>query len=92
MDKKLLKLKYLVLVGIIVAAIMGTHLGGWLDPFSLLTRSATIAVNPSVNYAVSHSLKTGAQDTGVVAKGLKPASVVAAATHSKDLTPEVVAI
>jgi len=72
-DKKLLKLKYLVLVGIIVAAIMGTHLAGWLDPFSLLTRSTTIAVNPSVNYAVNHSLKAGAKDTGVVAKGLKPA-------------------
>jgi polyferredoxin len=55
-DKKLLKLKYLVLVVVIVSAIMGTHLGGWLDPFSLLTRSTSIAVNPSVNYVVQHSL------------------------------------
>lgn len=71
-DKKLLKLKYLVLLAVIVAAIMGTHLGGWLDPFSLLTRSSAVAVTPAVNYTVHQSLKTGAGDTGVVSKGLKP--------------------
>jgi polyferredoxin len=72
-DKKLLKLKYLVLLVVIVSAIMGTHLGGWIDPFSLLTRSTSIAVNPSVNYVVQHSLEAGAKDTGIIPKALKPA-------------------
>ena len=72
-EKKLLKLKYLVLLGVIVAALMGTHLGGWLDPFSLLTRSTAIAVNPSFNHVINHSLKAGAKDSGIVSKTLKPA-------------------
>jgi polyferredoxin len=72
-DKGLLKLKYLLLVIIIVSALMGTQWGGWLDPFSLLTRSAALALNPSVNYTLQHSLEKGAEDTGVIARGLKPA-------------------
>jgi len=72
-DKPLLKMKYVLLLIIIVAGIMGTHLGGWLDPFSLLTRSTAIAVNPSANYMVEQSLKKGAQDEGIIAKSLKPA-------------------
>jgi ferredoxin len=71
-DKKLLKLKYLVLVAVLVSAVMGTHPGGWLDPFSLLTRSAAVAVNPSVNHLVHQTVKEGARDTGIVSKGLKP--------------------
>jgi MauM/NapG family ferredoxin protein len=72
-DKRLLKLKYLILLLLLVAAIMGTHLEGWLDPFSILTRSTALAINPSINYTVSHGLKKGAGDDGVVAKTLKPA-------------------
>ncbi|MCU0285395.1 MAG: 4Fe-4S binding protein [Acidobacteria bacterium] len=71
-DKKLLKLKYLILIMVIVSALLGTHYGGWLDPFSLLTRSVTTVVNPSVNYVLEETLKKGAQDEGVIAKGLKP--------------------
>ncbi len=71
-NKPLLKLKYVLLAAIIVSALLGTHWGGWLDPFSLLIRSATTAVNPSVNYLVNQSLKAGAGDTGIVSKGLKP--------------------
>lgn len=76
-DKKLLKLKYLILIVLVVAAIFGTHFEGWLDPFSLLTRSASLAVSPSVNYVVHESLKKGADDEGIIAKGLKPAYNVA---------------
>ncbi|MCP5104594.1 MAG: 4Fe-4S dicluster domain-containing protein [bacterium] len=71
-DKKLLKLKYVILVLVLASAVWGTHYGGWFDPFSLLTRSATTIVNPSINYLTEHSLKKGAQDEGVVAKSLKP--------------------
>ena len=70
--KNLLKVKYLVLIFIIISSIVGTQIGGWLDPFSLLTRSVSVAVNPSVNYLMEHSLKGGAMDTGVVSKVLKP--------------------
>jgi MauM/NapG family ferredoxin protein len=71
-DRKLLKLKYIVLLILIVGALMGTHLEGWLDPFSVLTRSTALALNPSFNYTVHHTLKEGATDEGIVSKGLKP--------------------
>lgn len=72
-DKKFLKVKYIILLLVITLSLMGTNIGGWLDPFSLLTRSTTAVVNPSVNYMVENSLKEGAKDTGIVAKGIKPA-------------------
>ncbi len=72
-SRPLLKLKYLILLAVVVAAIMGTHLGGWLDPFSILTRSSALAINPAVNYSLHQALKGGAEDTGIIAKGLKPA-------------------
>lgn len=71
-DKKLLKLKYIMLILVVISALVGSHYGGWLDPFSLLTRSVTTIVNPSVNYLLEESLKKGAEDEGIVAKGLKP--------------------
>lgn len=72
-NRRLLKLKYLLLLGIIIGAIWGTHVGGWLDPFSILTRSSALAINPSVNYSVHQTLKKGAEDSGVVSKALNPA-------------------
>jgi len=72
-DHKLLKLKYIILSVVIVSALMGSHIGGWFDPFSLLTRSTALVVNPVVNHTVEQSLKAGAGDTGIVAKGMKPA-------------------
>jgi len=71
-DKKLLKLKYVILILVIVSALFGTQYGGWLDPFSLLTRSTATIITPSANYAVERSLKKGAEDTGIVSKSLKP--------------------
>ncbi len=71
-DKKFLKLKYIMLILVVISTLVGTHYGGWLDPFSLLTRSVTTIVNPSVNYLLEESLKKGAEDEGIVAKGLKP--------------------
>ncbi|MCP4147057.1 MAG: 4Fe-4S dicluster domain-containing protein [bacterium] len=71
-DSKLLKLKYVVLVAVLVSALWGTQYGGWLDPFSLLTRSTTTVVNPSANYLLEKSLRKGAMDSGIVSKSLKP--------------------
>lgn len=71
--KPLLKLKYVILILVVTFAIMGTQVGGWLDPFSLLTRSSATVINPAANYAINHTLKAGANDTGLVAKTIKPA-------------------
>jgi MauM/NapG family ferredoxin protein len=71
-DKKLLKLKYVILVVVLVSAVWGTHYGGWFDPFSLLTRSVTTVAAPSGNYLLEKSLKKGAEDEGIAAKAMKP--------------------
>lgn len=71
-NKPLLKLKYAILIAIIIAAIMGTHFGGWLDPFSLLTRTSTTVINPSINYSIHQITKPGANDSGIIAKTFKP--------------------
>jgi len=72
-NRPLLKLKYIVLIIILVATVFGTQLAGWLDPFSILTRSASTAINPASNYLLEESLKTGAQDKGIISKAVKPA-------------------
>ncbi len=71
-DHKLLKLKYVILTVVLVMALFGTNIGGWFDPFSILTRSTSLVVSPSVNYVLETSLKGGAKEKGVVARGLKP--------------------
>jgi polyferredoxin len=43
--------KYAVLIAGLVAAFLGTMVIGWLDPFSLLVRSAGLAILPAANYA-----------------------------------------
>lgn len=48
-DAKLLRVKYLILTAVIVAALAGTTLGGWLDPFALLTRGISAGLEPAVS-------------------------------------------
>jgi MauM/NapG family ferredoxin protein len=43
------KSKYYVLVGVLVAALFGVNLAGWVDPFSFLYRSMATAVFPAIN-------------------------------------------
>src|SRR5664280_2054038 len=43
--------KYVILIAILAAALCGTGLVGWFDPFSLLVRSMGLSVLPAVNYA-----------------------------------------
>jgi MauM/NapG family ferredoxin protein len=71
-DKKGLKIKYVILILLVTFSLMGTDIAGWLDPFSILTRSSTAVLSPAVNQTLEISLKGGAADTGVVSKALKP--------------------
>jgi len=71
--RKALRVKYVVLIVLVVMTLMGTHLGGWLDPLSLLTRSTAVSLAPAGNHGLNQALKAGAEDEGVAAKVVKPA-------------------
>jgi len=44
--------KYYVLIVALVAAVLGTGVVGWLDPFSLLVRSLGLSILPATNYGL----------------------------------------
>jgi len=46
-------LKYVLLVVILVAALFGLQLVGYFDPFSILVRGLTFAVDPGMNHGVA---------------------------------------
>jgi len=48
--------KYYLLVASLVAAMFGTGLVGWLDPFSLLVRSVGLSILPATDYTLRASL------------------------------------
>lgn len=48
--------KYYLLIASLVAAVFGTGLVGWLDPFSLLVRSVGLSILPATNYGLRSSL------------------------------------
>jgi polyferredoxin len=48
--------KYYLLIAVLVAAVMGTGIVGWLDPFSLLVRSMGLSVLPATNYGLRGAL------------------------------------
>ena len=50
--------KYYLLIAGLVAAVLGTGIIGWLDPFSFLVRSLGLSILPIANYAVSAVLRT----------------------------------
>jgi polyferredoxin len=50
------KTKYYLLIAVLVAALLGTGLVGWLDPFSFLVRSLGLSIFPGLNYAVNAAL------------------------------------
>jgi MauM/NapG family ferredoxin protein len=52
-DRPRFRCKYFVLTFVIVAALTGTTLAGWLDPFSLLTRSSASSLSPMVTTVLS---------------------------------------
>ena len=48
--------KYYLLCTVLIAALLGTGLVGWLDPFSFLVRSLGLSVLPTTNYALQSAL------------------------------------
>jgi len=48
--------KYYILVAVLIAALLGTGVVGWLDPFSFLVRSLGLSVLPATNYALQAGL------------------------------------
>jgi polyferredoxin len=48
--------KYYLLIASLVAAVLGTGIVGWLDPFSLLVRSVGLSLLPATDYALRASL------------------------------------
>lgn len=71
-NKKLLKVKYIILIILIIMALFGTNISGWFDPFSILTRSSSLALNPSTNYILDTTLKSGGKEKGLLSKTIKP--------------------
>lgn len=71
--ERALRVKYVVLIVVVAMALMGTHLGGWLDPLSLLTRSTAVSLAPAANHGLNQLLKGGAEEEGIGATILKPA-------------------
>jgi polyferredoxin len=55
LDRAGIKVKYYVLIAILLAAVFQMHLVGILDPISLTIRSFSVAVSPALNYAF-HSM------------------------------------
>lgn len=50
LDTAGVKVKYYVLIAILVAAVFQIHLAGFMDPISLTVRSFSVAVSPALNY------------------------------------------
>lgn len=48
--------KYYILIAVLVAALFGTGLVGWFDPFSLLTRSLSLSIVPGLDYLTNTAL------------------------------------
>ena len=49
--------KYYLLFAFLLAALFGTGIFGWLDPFSLLTRSLSLSIFPGLSYLTNSVLR-----------------------------------
>jgi MauM/NapG family ferredoxin protein len=56
-SRGLLRVKYLLLAALVLMGLFGVQLLGWLDPFSLLTRSATVAILPGGDFLAQDALE-----------------------------------
>ena len=72
LSHKSLRWKYLLLIVLLVASLFATQWLGWLDPFSLLTRSSSVALYPGLNFLVQHVLEIGANNQKLGGKIVKP--------------------
>src|SRR5271157_759793 len=50
-------IKYYLLIAALIAAVLGTRIVGWLDPFSLLVRSLGLSILPATDYALNAALR-----------------------------------
>ena len=68
-------LKYYLLFGLLVAALFGSSLVGFLDPISLAVRSLALSIFPAINYALNAALDAFGQNPprliGFVAGGIR---------------------
>jgi MauM/NapG family ferredoxin protein len=71
-ERNVLRLKYLLLIVLLVASLFASQLLGWLDPFALLTRSSAVTLVPGTNFLLQHALQSGAQGQGWAGKAVKP--------------------
>lgn len=62
--------KYYILVAVLVAALFGTAIVGWFDPFSLLTRSLGLSILPGLNYLTNSILHAAESSQFFVVRGL----------------------
>lgn len=56
--------KYYILLAVLVAALFGTALVGWFDPFSLLIRSLGLSIIPGLDY-LTNSIFRAAESSNV---------------------------
>ena len=68
--RRLLRIKYLVLTAVLVSALLGANLGGWLDPFALLTRSVAAAIDPAIEQPLRGLVGHGRVSTQPVLVGI----------------------
>lgn len=67
--------KYYILIAVLIAAILGSGIAGWLDPFSLLVRSLALSIFPGLNYATNAALHAAENN------GFAPLHTVAGVLH-----------
>ncbi len=60
--------KYYILIIVLVGALLGLDLAGYLDPFSFLTRSFALSIFPGLAYALA-GLKAGFYALGFISAG-----------------------
>jgi MauM/NapG family ferredoxin protein len=63
------KIKYVVLVGVLVAALCGSAVGGLLDPIAMATRGVTLTFLPLANWVLGGAITGGAESNVTALQG-----------------------
>ncbi|MBN2529758.1 MAG: 4Fe-4S binding protein [Deltaproteobacteria bacterium] len=64
------KIKYLILVSVLVSALFGSAVVGILDPLSLITRGVALTILPVTNYILSSLVGVTAQSNSIAVQQL----------------------
>jgi MauM/NapG family ferredoxin protein len=72
LSRRSLRWKTMLLIVLLTASLFATQWLGWLDPFSLLTRSSSVALYPGLNFLTQHALQAGADNRTPGGKIIKP--------------------